>query len=123
MLQSQAIDLADLFPFGFTAQGKDFEPAFQGQNNGFCEPCGNHPWRQADILHLNVRSGQVNLSGFDGVIEVERGQGVSKKNSKLLNLSIDDFVNIFCIGCVMFVSMAKNFQKIIKFSDWGQIIG
>ena len=65
----------------------------------------------------------VNLSGFDGVIEVERGQGISRKNSKLLNLSIDDFVNIFCIGCVMFASMAKNYQKIIEFSDWSQMIG
>jgi len=65
----------------------------------------------------------VNLSGFDGQIEVFRGQGISEKNAKMLNLTLDDFVNIFCIGCVLFVSMAKNYQKIMSFSDWNQIIG
>jgi len=65
----------------------------------------------------------VNLSGFDGVIEVERGQGLSYKNSKLLNLTIDDFTNIFCIGSVMFKRIAENYQKIVNFSDWNQIIG
>lgn len=65
----------------------------------------------------------VNLSGFDGVIEVERGQGLSFKNSKLLNLTVDDFANIFCIGSVMFKSIAENYQKIVNFSDWNQIIG
>ena len=65
----------------------------------------------------------VNLSGFDGVIEVERGQGLSYKNSKILNLTVNDFVNIFCIGCIMFKSIAENYKKIINFSDWDQIIG
>lgn len=65
----------------------------------------------------------VNLSGFDGVIEVERGQGLSYKNGELLNLTVDDFVNIFCIGSVMFKSIAENYQKIVNFSDWDQIIG
>ena len=65
----------------------------------------------------------VNLSGFDGQIEVFRGQGISEKNAKMLNLTLEDFVNIFCIGCVLFVSITKNYQKIMNFSDWDQIIG
>ncbi len=65
----------------------------------------------------------VNLSGFDGQIEVFRGQGISEKNAKMLNLTLEDFVNIFCIGCVLFVSITKNYQKIMNFSDWDLIIG
>ena len=72
---------------------------------------------------LNKEEFVVNLSGFDGQIEVFRGQGISEKNAKMLNLTIEDFVNIFCIGCVLFVSITKNYQKIIDFSDWDQIIG
>ena len=64
----------------------------------------------------------VNLSGFDGIIEVERGRGLSFQNSKLLNLTIDDFVNIFCISCVMFRSIAENYEKIINFSNWDKVI-
>lgn len=65
----------------------------------------------------------VNLSGFDGLIEVFRGQGISEKNAKMLNLTLDDFVNIYCISSVVFVSMIKNYQKIMNFSDWDQLIG
>ncbi len=65
----------------------------------------------------------VNLSGFDGQIEVERGIGFSQKNSKLLNLSIDDFVNMSCIGCILFAKICKNYQQLINFSDWDNIIG
>ncbi len=65
----------------------------------------------------------VNLSGYDGQIEVERGCGFSEKNAKLLDLNIDDFVNIFCIGCTLFASMSKNYQNILNFTDWNQIIG
>ncbi len=65
----------------------------------------------------------VNLSGFDGQIEVERGIGFSQKNSKLLNLSIDDFVNMSCIGCTLFAKMCKNYKQLINFSDWDKIIG
>ncbi len=65
----------------------------------------------------------VNLSGFDGQIEVERGIGFSQKNSKLLNLSIDDFVNMSCIGCTLFAKICKNYQQLIDFSDWDKIIG
>ncbi|MFW9897704.1 MAG: hypothetical protein ACFFDO_00390 [Candidatus Thorarchaeota archaeon] len=98
---------------------------YMSQINGKIIPIGGLARIARGSYHgtLDKQEFVVNLSGFDGVIEVERGQGVSENNSKLLNLSIDDFVNIFCIGCVMFVSMAKNFQQIIEFSDWGQIIG
>jgi len=64
----------------------------------------------------------VNLSGFDGQIEVERGIGFSQKNSKLLNLSIDDFVNMSCIGCTLFAKICKNYQQLINFSDWDKVI-
>ena len=64
----------------------------------------------------------VNLSGYNGQIEVERGVGFSKKNCKLLNLTENDFVNLFCIGCVLFASMVKNYERIINFSDWDTII-
>ena len=65
----------------------------------------------------------VNLSGFDGQIEVERGRGLSNENAELLNLTEEDFINIFSIGCVMFKTIAENYQKIIEFKDWGKIIG
>jgi hypothetical protein len=65
----------------------------------------------------------VNLSGFNGVIEVERGCGISEKNAKLLDLTIDDFINMFCIGCTLFANMSKDYQNIINFTDWDQIIG
>ena len=64
----------------------------------------------------------VNLSGYNGQIEVERGIGFSEKSCKLLNLTKDDFVNLFCIGCVLFASMVRNYEGIINFSDWDTII-
>ncbi len=72
--------------------------------------------------NLNKQEFVVNLSGYNGQIEVERGIGFSNNNSKLLNLTIEDFTNMFCIGCVLFASMVKNYYKIINFSDWGKII-
>jgi hypothetical protein len=64
----------------------------------------------------------VNLSGYDGQIEVERGVGFSKSNCKLLNLSEEDFVNMFSIGCVVFANIVKNHKKIINFSEWDKVI-
>lgn len=72
---------------------------------------------------LNKEEFVVNLSGFDGQIEVFRGKGISEGNSKLLNLEIEDFVNMFCIGSILFVNMVKNYKKIVEFSNWDQIIG
>ncbi|MFX1477141.1 MAG: hypothetical protein ACFFCI_03315 [Promethearchaeota archaeon] len=64
----------------------------------------------------------VNLSAYDGQIEVERGIGFSKKNCTLLNLEEDDFVNMFSIGCVLFAEIVNNYQKIVNFSDWDTVI-
>ena len=64
----------------------------------------------------------VNLSGYNGQIEVERGIGFSEKSCKLLNLTKDDFVNLFCIGCVLFASMVRNYERIINFSDWDTVV-
>lgn len=65
----------------------------------------------------------VNLSGYDGKIEVQRGRGISKENAQLLNLSKKNLVDIFCIGCALFASMAKNYKKIVNFDDWDELIG
>lgn len=72
--------------------------------------------------NLNKQEFVVNLSGYDGQIEVERGIGFSNKNSRLLNLTIEDFTKMFCIGCVLFANMVKNYNSIINFSDWEKII-
>lgn len=72
---------------------------------------------------LNKQEFVVNLSGYEGQIEVERGRGISRENGKLLNLNRDDFVNIFSIGCVLFVNIIKNYKKIMNFSNWDKILG
>ena len=71
---------------------------------------------------LNKQEFVVNLSGYNGQIEVDRGIGFSKDNCKLLNLTKEDFVNMFCIGCVLFTSIVKNYNKIINFTDWSKIL-
>ncbi|MFX1419588.1 MAG: hypothetical protein ACFE9N_11770 [Promethearchaeota archaeon] len=71
---------------------------------------------------LNKQEFVVNLSGYNGQIEVERGIGFSEKSCRLLNLTKEDFANMFCIGCVLFTSIVKNYNKIINFSNWEQII-
>ncbi len=71
---------------------------------------------------LNKEEFVVNLSGFDGKIEVFRGQGISEKNAKMLNLTLEDFINIFCISCVLFASITWNYEKIMNFSEWDQVI-
>ncbi|MFX0022383.1 MAG: hypothetical protein ACFE9S_08645 [Candidatus Hermodarchaeota archaeon] len=73
-------------------------------------------------INLNKEEFVVNLSGYNGQIEVERGIGFSKKNCGLLNLTKEDFANMFCIGCVLFASITKNYNKIINFADWKKII-
>ncbi|MFW9999811.1 MAG: hypothetical protein ACFE9Q_04000 [Candidatus Hodarchaeota archaeon] len=70
---------------------------------------------------LNKQEFVVNLSGYNGQIEVKRGIGFSEKNCKLLNLTKDDFTNMFCIGCVLFSGMVKNYHKIINFTNWEEI--
>ncbi|MFX1313523.1 MAG: hypothetical protein ACFFHD_13095 [Promethearchaeota archaeon] len=71
---------------------------------------------------LNKQEFVVNLSAYNGQIEVERGLGFSEKNCKLLNLTKDDFVNLFCIGCTLFANIVRNYERIINFSDWDTII-
>ena len=67
---------------------------------------------------LNKEEFVVNLSGYDGRIEVNRGIGISEDNSKLLNLKSTDFANLFCIGALIFKSMIENYNEIIEFSNW-----
>jgi len=67
---------------------------------------------------LNKEEFVVNLSGFDGRIEVNRGIGLSEDNSNLLNLKSTDFTNLFCIGALIFKSMIENYNEIIQFSNW-----
>jgi len=74
------------------------------------------------IKGLNKQEFVVNLSGYDGKIEVNRGVGFSEKNSRLLGLQFEDFVNAFCIGCVIFKNIVKNYSKIMKFSEWDKVI-
>jgi len=67
---------------------------------------------------LNKEEFVVNLSGYDGRIEVNRGIGLSEDNSKLLNLKSTDFTNLFCIGALIFRSMIENYNEIIRYSNW-----
>jgi hypothetical protein len=71
---------------------------------------------------LNKQEFVVNLSGYDGKIEVNRGVGFSDKNSRLLELDFEDFVNSFCIGVLIFKTIIENYNKIMEFSDWDKII-
>ncbi|MFW9824670.1 MAG: hypothetical protein ACFFE4_17130 [Candidatus Thorarchaeota archaeon] len=97
---------------------------YLAQNKGIVIPVGG----LARIARGNFTLGRdkqefvVNLSGYNGQIEVERGIGFSKRNTKLLNLSEEDFVNMFCIGCVLFTNIVKNYSRIINFSKWDKII-
>ncbi|MFW9875630.1 MAG: hypothetical protein ACFFG0_21210 [Candidatus Thorarchaeota archaeon] len=63
----------------------------------------------------------VNLSGYDGQIEVERGIAFSNKTGALLNLKEEDFVNMFCIGCAIFANIVRNYSQIVCFSKWETI--
>ncbi|NVM18297.1 MAG: hypothetical protein HWN80_11325 [Candidatus Lokiarchaeota archaeon] len=74
------------------------------------------------VKGLNKQEFVVNLSGYDGKIEVNRGVGFSEKNSRLLDLTFEDFVNAFCIGSVIFKTIIENYNEIMEFSDWDKII-
>jgi hypothetical protein len=95
------------------------------QEKGIITPIGGLARIARGNYHgtLDKQEFVVNLSGFDGQIEVFRGRGISKKNAALLNLTFDDLVNVFSIGCALFASMARNYQKIMDFKDWDKIIG
>jgi len=97
---------------------------YLAQRDGKVIPIGG----LARIARLEYIEGQnkqefvVNLSGFNGQVEVERGVGLSYKNCKFLGLSKESFVNMFCIGCVIFASIDKYYNKIVNFSDWNTFI-
>jgi hypothetical protein len=74
------------------------------------------------IKGLDKQEFVVNLTGFNGKIEVNRGVAFSEKNSKHLDLNFEDFVNIFCIGSVIFKNIVENYNKIVEFSDWDKIM-
>ncbi|MFX1327148.1 MAG: hypothetical protein ACFE91_03265 [Promethearchaeota archaeon] len=94
------------------------------QRNGIIVPVGGlaRIARERYRGSLNKQEFVVNLSGYNGQIEVDRGIGFSKDNCILLNLTKEDFVNMFCIGCLLFTSIVKNYSKIINFSDWSKIL-
>lgn len=97
---------------------------YLAQNNGMVIPIGGlaRIARGSYSGGLNKQEFVVNLSGYDGQIEVDRGIGFSRKNGKLLNLTIEDFVNMFCIGCVLFAGIVRNYEKIMNFSEWNKIV-
>ncbi|MHA2399872.1 MAG: hypothetical protein ACXADU_13420 [Promethearchaeota archaeon] len=70
------------------------------------------------IKGLDKQEFVVNLSGYDGQVEVERGIGFSKETCKLLNLEEEDFINMFCIGSILFANIVKDYNKIVNFSNW-----
>jgi len=98
---------------------------YMAQKDGIIVPIGGlaRIARESYSGSLDKQEFVVNLSGYGGVIDIARGRGISEEIGKLLNLSFDDYVNIFCIGCVMFASMVKNYQKITDFSNWDKTIG
>lgn len=97
---------------------------YLAQNNGIVLPIGGlaRIARGNFTFGLDKQEFVVNLSGYDGQIEVDRGVGFSRESCTLLNLKEEDFVNMFCIGCVLFASIVKDYKKIIKFSDWNKVI-
>ena len=71
---------------------------------------------------LNKEEFVVNLSGYNGKVEADRGLGISPKMRDLLRLSDEDFVDMFCIGAVLFADTVQNYDQITNFGDWGKII-
>ena len=96
---------------------------YLAQNHGMIIPIGGlaRIARGKFIEGLVKEEFVVNLSGYDGQIEVERGIGFSEENSRLLNLTEEDFSNMFSIGCVIFANIIQNYKKLINFSHWDKI--
>ncbi|MFX1409217.1 MAG: hypothetical protein ACFFA6_02610 [Promethearchaeota archaeon] len=97
---------------------------YLAQNEGKIIPIGGlaRIAREEYKGSLNKQEFVVNLSGYNEQIEVNRGCGISEQDSKVLNLTVDDYVNMFCIGCVLFKSITENYNKIINFSDWKNLL-
>ncbi len=97
---------------------------YMTQKDGIVIPIGGLARIARGEYHgtLDKQEFVVNLSGFNGQIEVERGLGFSKRNCDILNLSLDDFINMFCIGCTLFAYICNNYYKIMNFSNWDMIL-
>ena len=97
---------------------------YLAQRDGIVIPIGGLARIARGEYHgtLDKQEFVVNLSGFNGQIEVERGLGFSKRNSEILNLSLDDFVNMSCIGCTLFTYISNNYHKIMNFTNWDKIL-
>ncbi|MBY9002789.1 MAG: hypothetical protein KGD73_02350 [Candidatus Lokiarchaeota archaeon] len=97
---------------------------YVAQISGIIQPIGGLA-RISRGSYINGEKKQefvVNLSGFNGQIEVTRGLGFSKPNANILNLQQKDFVDLFCISCIIFRNIINNYEKIITFSNWEKII-
>ena len=97
---------------------------YLAQRDGIVIPIGGLARIARGEYHgtLDKQEFVVNLSGFNGQIEVERGLGFSKRNSEILNLSLDDFVNMSYIGCTLFTYISNNYHKIMNFTNWDKIL-
>jgi hypothetical protein len=97
---------------------------YMAQKDGIVVPIGGlaRIARKSYSGSLDKQEFVVNLSGYDGVIEIDRGRGISEESCKLLNLTFDDFVNMFCLGCSLFARIARNYKEIINFSKWDELV-
>ena len=97
---------------------------YLAQRDGIVIPIGGLARIARGEYHgtLDKQEFVVNLSGFNGQVEVERGLGFSKRNSDILRLNLDDFVNMSCIGCTLFAYICNNYHKIMNFSNWDMIL-
>ncbi len=59
---------------------------------------------------LNRKSFVVNLSGYKGV-DTSRGLGISKYTLDILNLSTEDFVNMFTAASILMAEISNNYQS------------
>ena len=97
---------------------------YVAQINGIIQPIGGLA-RISRGAYINGEKKQefvVNLSGFNGQIEVSRGLGFSKPNAIILGLQREDLIDLFCISCIIFRNIINNYEEIINFSNWEKII-
>lgn len=59
----------------------------------------------------------VNICGDWGV-EFERAIPFSPSNLKLLNLTVNDVIDMFCAACTLFSIIIDKHQEILAFKDW-----
>ena len=65
MLDTELVDLLDLFPLGVAADGESLESTFQRQHDGFRQAGVNDILWQADGLHALDRGWQFDFTRFD----------------------------------------------------------